>query len=677
MAEIFRDDHGVYVPNFRNITLKPIQEDIYELVNRCNAAYLLISRRVGKTTALDCIYKDKIINQGPMMKRKFRYLATHPNAGELQSKFLDDWMLSSLGGMENIQNSINKVWIPLPKRFEEWLYPYGDKTTINKDLSNTDYEWFFDSDPKKKIIRLINNRLYVRLFKHPVGGNSSNRKDEVILKGEYFNGAIQELISANYNYGKYVRGKDIYGLWQEEIGTYKTNYMSQDALPAILSRNGWVISSFTPPAEEYPKEHWTYKEIVQPAIKLQGYKKVRLHGVDYYVYKNVSEGEKVITTYDENGKSKTHLEKISVTTTNMVAVGSLENCFYFGQGGIEEFLRIKGTLREKIDLKYDYDKKGNIIIDDEGMPQYKISHTGELNPGGQMVMEDYLREYCVSYEGSQKDNIMYAFGDHNIKPIDWLDFTQYPSLVGFDKGISEVDEKKGEIYAKKGQSVTIWVKVAKINNRQWVAYDEGVVDYSYQRYGEVWLENAKQGIPTIFENEMVKRGPKHSNGLYNNDLYQILQATPELRQSYAGGLYYKCLIPCLKRKNTVKINDYNTLLELDMELTDPVTGEQGGSLLYITENCTNLIEFLRDKWKYKKSTDGGRERITTREDFWDGLTYPIDTFLFDNKKKNIIKSIWNDPRYKGNQYQQKQYMRNGFVLNNYSNQPYLINSNKF
>jgi hypothetical protein len=268
---------------------------------------------------------------------------------------------------------------------------------------------------------------------------------------------------------------------------------------------------------------------------------------------------------------------------------------------------------------------------------------------------------------------MFAFGDHNIKPIDWMNFSQYPSILGFDKGISEVDEKKGEIHAKKNQSVTIWVKIAKINNRQWVIYDEGVVDYSYHRFGEVWLENAKQGIPIVFDHQMVSRRPKTPNGQYDNDLYQILQVTPELRQSYNGGLYFKCLVPCLKRQNTVKINDYNKMFELDYNLVDPVSLTQGGALLYITENCTNLIEFFRDRWKYRKTPDGGRERVTTREDFWDGLTYPIDTFLFDKNKQNLINTIWKDPRYKNNK-QQRPLMRNGFILSNYSNRPYIVNT---
>lgn len=625
-----------------------IQKDLRRLLEVSDVANVLWTRRGGKSTELADNFFDKIIFKGKPMKHKKRYIAAHPKSQNLYKNFMETWLPLPFGGASELNGDLNNVWIPLPERYFGMIFN-------NPNITDQEVAWWFgDGKSDKPIIREQNQKYYVKLFKTPVGANMSKKSAEGLCRGVFFNGAVLELIGANYNFDDYVSGGDIAGFWGEEVGTWDGDYISEVAMPAIISAGGFVQLSWTPNKDGEPKKHWTYKGFIEPideAVKQGQYQKIRQHGVDYYTsvveipYTIEIDGEEVVKT------------KKSV---NFISLAKFSECFPYAHGGIETFIDVAVNCQELISAVEKRDELGRIIKDDEGFIQYKISvDKNVLNKTRKIPPIDRAREYEISFAGMHEDRVFFSFGDHNIIKRNDFKPENYNRILGFDKGVSKVDEVKGTILGTNKQYATYWCEIARTGLNQWVIYEEGLMNFVYGEVGRLFVEKASQGIPIVYDSVMKTERGRYSKDVADSDIYQILDAEPRMKPGYANGIYYNCLIPSKKRENAVKIEEFNSMFEEQDEtippILHPITRESKAPQFLICDNCPIAISQFTD-WMYKVNQDGNKIRATVREDAWDASSYPIDSFRYDEKKRKQIESIWRDSRYKNTISGQRQTM---------------------
>ena len=203
-------------------------------------------------------------------------------------------------------------------------------------------------------------------------------------------------------------------------------------------------------------------------------------------------------------------------------------------------------------------------------------------------------------------------------------------------------------------------------------YEEGLINYSYDGVGDLFLAAAKKGIPCIFDNKLMERRAlvSQKSSVWDTDIYQICEFVPQLKPGFRSGLYNRCLIPCKKRENTIKVDEFNDYFAFCFDTINPVLHpdtEEPGCQLYITSNCKLAIELFKN-WTFDVK-NGMRVRKKTREDAWDSISYGIDTYNYDREKRKLIDSIWNDKRYKLQTLasQTRRPMYAGVTINNYIN----------
>jgi hypothetical protein len=664
--DYFETPKGTFCTRFPLIRESIIQKDLKEVLRLSSICHTLWTRRGGKTTELAVNWFERILLDGDTMKNKRRYICSHPATGEIYSKFVTDWFMQAFGGKDNFKAPLDEIWIPLPEKFIDYIFT--EDGSFNKNMPQSDIEWFLGIKDKIPILDNVDGIWYVKLFKHNIGEQPSKKKEERIYVGTLFNGAEIHLVGANYFFDKYVSGGDVFGLWGEELGTWAKDYITGIALPAIIAKGGFVQTSLTPPKDELgkdvadAKEHWTYKSIVEPLIAgvEEGYvKHKKVHGVNYYV-------TKTSISYDEevNGKIKNTVKD----DYTVVSIAKFSECFQYTHWGVKGFVDVISKVQNDIKVEMKKDENDNPVKDKEGYIQYNVEFTNKVIPTRATKLITYMREYECSFEGEHKNRVFEEFGNHNVVPKGLRDWSLYPQLFCFDKGMSGDKESTGRInlIKSKGNSHSAWVKMAYLGNNQWVVFDEGFELFEYKNIATLFLENLKEGRPVVYESKMNDRRAFNINsyGDADSDMYQICKAEPKLNLNYNSGVYHHGLMPCHKRQNDEKIAEFNELyFKPDNNTINKVpnllTGEDfGGCRIYFTDNCTNSYDFFT-RWAYKENK-GVYTRPKVQEDLWDCISYGVDTYNLNTTRKAAIDLFWknrhnvNKPRKLANPFMSRQ-----------------------
>jgi len=649
---------GVPVLDFPNFTRSILQQDNMHLMRTLNITTLIESRRIGKTTSASDYFYQYHIMEGDLMKRGSLSILAHPQAQELYDRFVKNALIQPFGGNEGLLGeSLDTVYIKLPKRYREYLFENGNHLEgISHNINEADFEWFFKPyDKEGNSLIVIPNDVdepYVKLFKDNIGNNVSTKSAEGICRGRLFNGANIELVSANHNFDKYVSGKALNFLWGEELGTWTSNYISKIAIPAVVQRDGKVINTLTPDKKNPdPKQHWTYQDIVLPIMGDKETKHFYKHGLDIYI-----NNKGVETPVEKDGKIVIEEQG----RTQGVVIGKLSECFPYSHDNQKYFANVISSLTEVVKPIWKQDENDNYLKSETGtFILEKLIYTGEKKAGS-LDMIDWFREYEMSFEGRGTSLCFSSFGEGNIISSTHKEYFEknFPTIVGFDKGMSLVDEINQTILQKDG-SITIFVYIAKVSDNQWVIYDEHMANYDYSTIGKKMLYDVQRNRPIVYDS-VLNNAISKIGSTKNNDIYQIGLATPELAYNYRSGLFHRCLIPSHKREKLVKIVEFNKMFEVQNNIINPISHpinkEELGARLYILEHCTQAIEYFKtQRWKTDKEgsfmlKNGEKIPDDTRDDVFDALTYPIDLHnigIQSNSRKpykQILDIIWKDTR---------------------------------
>lgn len=659
-SKLSKDIDILDFPQFKRSIL---QYDNLKLMFKLDNTTLVESRRIGKTTSTADFFYQYHIMEGDLMKRSSLSILAHPQAQELKDRFYNKALIQPFGNKEGLLGeSLDNVYIRLPNRYKKYLFADGDfQKGYNENLNSADFEWFFEPFNKAGdrliVMPHFEDDVYVKLFRDNIGSTASSKNADGLCRGRLFNGATIELVSANHNFDKYVSGNAVNFLWGEELGTWASNYISKVAIQAVLQRKGKIVSTLTPDKKNPdPSQHWTYKDIIEPVLSDSETKHSFVHGLNIYI-----NNSGVSTPVERDGKTVEEKQG----TTQGVVIAKLTECFPYSHDNQIYFSNVVSSLNEKVIPHWKKDENGEYIKSDTNtFILESLEYTG-IRKAGSIDMNDWYREYEMSFEGIGSTNCFPSFGNHNILSYEHKEYFEknFPTIVGFDKGMALVDEANQTIIQKDG-SVTIFIYIAKVNKNQWVVYDEYIMNYDYDAVGKKILQEVRKKRPVVYDS-VLKNTISKIGSKANSDIYQICLATPELSKEYRGGLYHRCLIPSHKREMLTKIVDYDKMFQTKTNLINPVNHPldetQDGCRLYVLEHCKNVIEyFQKQKWKISKEGEfivKNNERVpddNIRNDAFDALTYSIDLYNLGvqaNTRKQysqIVDEIWRDTRLEAN-----------------------------
>jgi hypothetical protein len=622
MADIqdnyIRRKDGTYLTKFPLLKLCEWQKDAIEMTWDATQVVYYVPRRAGKTTLLAFSFFARIIFQKELFKFGKKYICCHPIAGSLYEKFVGEWFSTCFGGAENLQDTVNNLWIPVPKIFVTYFQ--------NETLNKKEEEWFFGPEP---IIKSIDGVQYVKFLKEEFNPN-----DTGIITGVLFNGAIISLVPANSSkaFDKYTSGSAIYGVWAEELSTWLDDFVSNIALPAVSEKGGFVMSSATPPKDLLePKKHWSYREIIKPAITSKNYVKEVRHFVDYYISNKVTEIKVV-----ENDEVVT----LKNTNKSVVIIGDYVKMFPYTPAGISGFLRQTAELKVEVKITEERNAAGHYVRNQYGDLIYNITF-GKPRPEGKMTLTTFDREFRMSFEGVEGKNVIDKFRPEiNVVDVSSLDLDRFPTLTGFDKGLKDMEEgfTNNDSMATSGhdRSATFYVSLKYLGNGQWLVYEEGFMNFEYGEVGRFFYSKLRSGSPVVFDNAIDRRDSLTRTGRKDSSFSRVIDSYSPLANS---DLQYG-LIPCKKIGEAEKIKRYNNLFDTEdkeLILKNAAIPELNRSNLYISSKCIYTIEFFT-KWK----TNVLKVKKMVRNDVWDTMTYPIDTFEFDEEKKQVIQDFWRE-----------------------------------
>ena len=672
MSVFYHRDNVIFT-EFPVIKRSVVQEDLFDAMMMSNITTLICSRRMGKTTEAGDIFIAKAIpelygykgsNPETPMRHGISFICCAPMSTNLYDRFCgakDGAFLHAFGGQKVLGgNNLDNAYVKLPDDFYDWLI-------VNmKDRTDIEKKWFFGDEEKKTppiIVQFplpeLEGQLFVKLFKNNIEKNKNSQNANAICKGTLFNGVSVSLVGANENFGSYIRGNAIDHAWAEEIGQWKENYIANDAIQAIVDRNGSVVRTLTPPSTSGhidPKKHWTYRDVVLPTIEMDNFTKHEfINGVHYYISKNK---QKKLVERKINGYKKTVEEEVS--SINTTVIGKFSECYSYIYNGVNSLFYVTQQLKEKVIPKAILDERTKLPKKNEiGVFLYELEYTGEVFNSGQIDMDTWKREYEMSYEGVSKYKIFTNFGNHNILPETYIEnLKDKPKIIGFDKGMADVDTDK-QIVIGDG-SPTMAIFMANIGNNQWVIYDEKLLEFDKTIVGGFLLDNATKGIPTVYDRVLQDTKDK-SGSIRNNDISEIIRLYPKLSVRHAKGIYNKCLIPCIKLPEMDRYFRLNKMFEISGQINradHPMNPNKNGAYLYITENCIHSIKYFNSHaWKMDKNKDYILDKNNNRtaekimNEPFDCVSYVIDTFNGYNKtsrvsNKEMIMEIWNDTRYK-------------------------------
>lgn len=677
MSVYYHQDKTIFT-EFPAITLAPLQNDIAIVIQNSNITTLMCSRRIGKTTAadveffnnavpdLDIKLTESNLNNLPIMRHGVKFVCSHPIAQGLYEYFYSNSkgaFLHAFGGPKVFgSNGLDETYIKLPNRYYKWL------VTDIAQRTTSEIKWFFGDEDKKQPsiitqfpIPELEGQLFIKLFKDNMDKGKSSKDSEGTYTATLFNGVTIELIAANSYFGKYVRGGTIDYIWGEEIGEWKTNYIEENAIQAVVNRKGKIVLTLTPPSTSSfpePFNHWTYKQIIEPTLELDEFTKYKFtRGLNYYVstrkqYKPV---ERMI-----NGRKESTTKE--VRTTNTIVIGKFSECYSYTHEGLDNLYETLGQLQEVVHAEEIFDEKTHIPIKNEiGVPLLKFIYTGKPFKSGGIDMDVWHREYEMSYAGVSKQKIFDKFTQQNVLPKDFIEYIKdKPRIIGFDKGMADVDVVNQKVIG--AGSPTMALEFAYLGSDQWVILNERLMEYDKQVVGNYFLENAKKGIPLIYDRVMENTTDK-SGSSRNNDIDDIIKLYPELSSRFNGGIYNKCLISGLKLSEQDRIKRLNQMFSLTEEINyapHPLRPNQSGSRIYVTDNCVNTIKYFSShSYQIDKNTkdcllDKNNNRIPVSKvpnEPFDIASYVLDTFNGFNKStgksyRESIHNIWNNPIYK-------------------------------
>lgn len=702
MNAYYHQDKTIFT-EFPVITLAPIQNDIALVIQKSNITTLMCSRRVGKTTVacseffnnaipdLDGKLTEGYLNSLPMMRHGVKFICSHPVAQSLYEHFYSNTkgaFLHAFGGPEVFgSNSLDETYIKLPDRYYDWLFIEIDgKPMINvKDRSESDLKWFFgdgifggsDKNNPPIITQFPNPELegqwFVKLFKDNMDKGKSSKDSEGTYTATLFNGVNIELIAANNYFGKYIRGGNIDYIWGEEIGEWKTNYIEENAIQAVVNRKGKIVLTLTPPSTSTfpePFNHWTYKQIIEPTLDLDEFTKYKFtRGLNYYI--STRKQYKPIERKVNGIKESTTKE---IRTTNAVVIGKFSECYSYTHKGIDNLYEILGQLQEVVNAEEILDEITHIPKKNEiGVPLLRFVYTGKPFKSGGIDMDVWHREYEMSYAGVSKEKIFDKFTQQNILSKDFIELLKdKPRIIGFDKGMANVDEANQKVIGT--GSPTMAIEFAYLGSDQWVICDERLMEYNKQSIASFFLEKAKKGIPIIYDRVLENTTDK-SGSNRNNDINDFIALQPELGPRFNGGIYNKCLMSGLKLSEVDRIKRLNQMFALSDEINavpNPLYPNKNGSRIYVLENCVNTINYFKthsyqiDKATKEPLIDKNGNKMPVQKVFnepFDITSYVVDTFNGHNKStgksyRESIHLIWNNPRYKAVDDLQSQYRAN-------------------
>ena len=690
MNTFYHQDKVIFT-EFPVIETSILQDDILTVIEQSNITTLMCSRRIGKTTVasialfvnaspdLNRAFYDSEGNPNnklrklPMMRHGAMFYCFHPMGMELYNTFYGvpkGAFLHAFGGSEAFGNSsLDNTYVRLPQRFYEWLI------TNMKDRTDAEIKWFFgDGTPENPPIieefpiPELKGQLFVKLFKKTVEKNKTSQNANALCKGVLFNGVNIILVAANHLFANYVRGGNIDYIWAEELGQWDKNHIQNDAIQAIVNRGGKIVQTMTPPSTtdfHDPKAHWTYTEIVKPTLELDDYTKhAFIHGIHYYA--SVREQSKKVER-KINGYMKTVEEKVA--TRNTTVVGRFSECYSYTYKGYDNIYEITGQLKEIVTLEEILDEKTALPKRNEiKIPLLKLNYTGKPFLSGGIDMDTWYREYEMSYSGVSKNKVFTSFTSKNILPETFIsELKDKPKIIGFDKGMADVDVVKQIKIG--GGSPTMALEFAYLGKNQWVIFNEILMEFDKNTVGQYFLDNAKKGIPIIYD-RVIQETTDKLGSIRNNQIYEITQLFPDLSPRNNSGIYNKCLMAGLKFPEKDRFKKLNKMFEVcgDVdEVFDPETPNKKGCYLYITENCKHTIDYFKSQnWKIDKNKEqvldknGDKVPEKIMNEPFDCASYVIDTFDGYNKSsrkqnREIIEQIWRDPRYKNITQARQQY----------------------
>jgi hypothetical protein len=637
-----RKKEGTFVTKFPFLRLCDWQKDAFVQTIDATQIVYYIPRRAGKTTLLAYTFFFKLIYQKEIMKFGQKYICCHPVAQTLYEKFVQEWFSTMFGGSENLQDNVNNVWIPIPRRYLN----YFENTVLNEK----EMEWFFGD---VEMIKEVDGVKYIKFLHDEFKDNKHG-----VCTGVLFNGAIISLIPAysNASFDKNTSGSAIFGVWAEELSQWKEDFVSKIALPAVAEKGGFVMSSATPPKVGNPKEHWSYKGIIQPTMTGKQYVKETEHFVDYYKY---------IRTTTLPVRIDGEVVDVEKTYKSVVIIGDYVKMFPYTPAGIDGFRQQVAELKVHVKISGRKDDQKQYINDQYGNIAYKVEF-GLPNPAGKMPLDVFDREFRMSFDGVMGDSVIDKFKEEvNVVDISDIDISKFPRICGFDKGLKDMTNgfkfDDSTYTSGRDRSATMYIDIAYLGNNQWLVYGEGYMNFTYEDVGRFLYSRLKVGIPVVFDNVMDRQDSIGRNGQRDSSMTRTIRSYKPLQnQDLIAGL-----IPCKKFQETEKIKIYNSLFDTENKeimLRNAKIPLLNRSNIYISSKCVDTIKFFKT---WKTAVKDKNHQI--RDEVFDCLTYPIDAYRLDESKKDSITNFWKNyakKKYKGSILTNASLKRNVVIVKN-------------